>query len=155
VKAALAAADGSALQAQLTANGFIEIAGERLDADDVELRAQNHADLALVEDEGWAVALDLDLTEELRTEGLARELIRAVNDARKAAGLAISDRIVLRLEIGESSDAFATRFSQVLSHYADVVAAETLAIEIQRSAGDRELDLDGATLLVGLERVSG
>jgi len=43
----------------------------------------------------------------------------------------------------------------VLSHYADVVAAETLAIEIQRSAGDRELDLDGATLLVGLERVSG
>ena len=155
VKAALAAADGSALQAQLTANGFIEIAGERLDADDVELRAQNHADLALVEDEGWAVALDLDLTQELRTEGLARELIRAVNDARKAAGLAISDRIVLRLEIGESSDAFATRFSQVLSHYADVVAAETLAIEIQRSAGDRELDLDGATLLVGLERVSG
>jgi len=155
VKAALAAADGSALQAQLAANGFIEIAGERLDADDVELRAQNHADLALVEDEGWAVALDLDLTEELRTEGLARELIRAINDARKAAGLAISDRIVLRLEISESSDAFASRFSQMLDNYADVIAAETLATDIQRTAGDRELDLDGATLLVGLERVSG
>ena len=111
--------------------------------------------MALVEDEGWAVALDLDLTEELRTEGLARELIRAINDARKAAGLAISDRIVLRLEISESSDAFASRFSQMLDNYADVIAAETLATDIQRTAGDRELDLDGATLLVGLERFSG
>ncbi len=61
VKAALAAADGSELQRRLEADGFVEVAGERLEADDVEVRADRHQDFALAEAEGWAVALDLDI----------------------------------------------------------------------------------------------
>src|SRR5690606_35807962 len=76
VKAALAAADGSALKQQLDAEGAIVVAGERLEAGDVEARAQRHEAFALAEDEGWAVALDLELDDELRAEGVARELIR-------------------------------------------------------------------------------
>ncbi len=61
VKQALAAADGSALQRQLEADGSIEVAGERLTADEVEVRATRHEAFALAEDGGWAVALDLEL----------------------------------------------------------------------------------------------
>ena len=44
---------------------------------------ERHASFALAEDGGWAVALDLDLDDDLRREGLARELVRALNELRK------------------------------------------------------------------------
>ena len=53
------------------------------------------------EDEGWAVALDLELDDALRAEGTARELVRALNEARKAAGLEIADRIRVTLDVDD------------------------------------------------------
>jgi len=100
VKAALAAADGSDLRRQLDASGEIEVAGHRISRDDVEVRAERHAAFALAEDAGWAVALDLELDDDLRSEGTARELVRMINDLRKTAGLAIADRIRLRIAAG-------------------------------------------------------
>ncbi|MFZ6002290.1 MAG: isoleucine--tRNA ligase [Actinomycetota bacterium] len=97
VKQALAEADGSELQRQIEAEGFIEVAGERLAADEVEVRAARHDAFALAEDSGWAVALDLELTEDLRLEGTAREMVRALNDLRKETGLEIADRVVVGL----------------------------------------------------------
>ena len=52
---------------------------------------------------GITVALDLELDDALRREGLARELVRLVQDARKAAGLDVSDRIELGVEAGRRS----------------------------------------------------
>jgi isoleucyl-tRNA synthetase len=95
VKRALAEADGSALQRRLEADGFIEVAGERLTAADVEVRADRHEEFALADDGGWAVALDLELDDDLRREGLARELVRSLNDLRKDVRLDIADRVVL------------------------------------------------------------
>jgi isoleucyl-tRNA synthetase len=97
VKAALADADGSEVRARLEADGFVEVAGVRLGPDDVELRARRHDAFALAEDDGWAVALDLEVDDELRAEGTARELVRLLNDLRKETGLAIADRVALRL----------------------------------------------------------
>jgi isoleucyl-tRNA synthetase len=97
VKQALAAADGSALQRQLEDTGWIEVAGHRLDAAEVEVRATRHEAFALAEDDGWDVALDLELTDDLRREGMARELVRAVNDLRKEVGMEIADRVVVGL----------------------------------------------------------
>jgi isoleucyl-tRNA synthetase len=97
VKAALAVADGGELQAALERDGFVEIAGERITADEVEVRADRHQDFALAQDGSWAVALDLELDDDLRQEGTAREVVRAVNDLRKAVGLELSDRIDLVL----------------------------------------------------------
>ncbi len=87
VRAALAAADGSALRRDLERFGAIEIAGERLGASDVEVRARRHESFALAEDSGWAVALDLALDDALLAEGMARELVRTINDHRRAARL--------------------------------------------------------------------
>ena len=88
VKAALGAADGSELKRQLETDGWVEVAGHRLSVDDVEVRAERHAAFALAEDAGWAVALDLELDDELRAEGMARDLVRIINDLRKVDGLA-------------------------------------------------------------------
>src|SRR5207237_1908105 len=92
--------DGPALERSLDETGAIEVAGERLAADEVEVRAGRHDDFALAQEGPWAVALDLDLDESLRVEGLARELVRAVNDLRKELGLNIADRIALTVSGG-------------------------------------------------------
>jgi isoleucyl-tRNA synthetase len=146
VKAALAGADGSELQAALERDGHITVAGEKLTADEVEVRAERHDDLALVEDDGWAVALDLELDDALRAEGTARELVRALNDARKSAGLEIADRITV------SIDADAALGAVVEAHRA-YIATEVLATDVVVGPGDRQIELDGATVAVTLTKV--
>ena len=132
VKAALATADGSALQRRLETDGFIEVAGERLTADDVEVRAARHEAFALAEEGGWAVALDLELDDDLRREGLARELVRGLNDLRKEVGLDVADRIALTIEADDG------RWRRVAAHR-DYVMGEVLAVELTsaRPAGPR------------------
>ena len=65
----------------------------RLEPEDVEVRATSHEELALAQDGGVAVALDTRVDHDLKLEGLAREVIRVLNDRRKAQGLEIADRI--------------------------------------------------------------
>jgi isoleucyl-tRNA synthetase len=143
VKRALAEADGSVLQRQLEAQGWVELAGERLTADDVEVRATRHEDFALAQEGSWAVALDLDVDEALRVEGVARELVRALNDLRKEVGLALSDRIQVRLRGGP-------RVEAALSAHGEWIAAETLAVTLDRGEGAHHLDVDGETAQVDL-----
>jgi isoleucyl-tRNA synthetase len=148
VKAALAEADGSALQAALAADGFVEVAGERLTAEDVEVRAQRHEAFALAEEGGWAVALDLELDDDLRREGLARELVRALNDLRKEVGLDIADRITVTLDPGDDE---AVR-SAVEAHR-PYVMAEVLATDLAFApGGDHRLTVDGHDLRVTITR---
>jgi isoleucyl-tRNA synthetase len=148
VKAALAQADGSALAQALETNGFVEVAGERLGPDDVEVRATRHEAFALAEDGGWAVALDLELDDDLRREGVARELVRSLNDLRKDAGLDIADRVRLTLEAdGTVADALVV--------HRDYVMAEVLAVELTVGpvAGDgHTLDIDGRPVRVAISR---
>jgi len=86
---------------------------------------------------GWAVAkegstsfaLDTGLTRDLEVEGVARELVRAINDQRKAAGLALEDRIELILSVQpEELDAELAAGG----HY-DTIARDVLASDLQRA----------------------
>ena len=70
---------------------------------------------------GGFVLLDTETTHELEAEGIARDAIRAVQEARKHAGLEVSDRIVLALNA-------APELAGALSTHADLIAGETLAI---------------------------
>jgi isoleucyl-tRNA synthetase len=146
VKRALAEADGSALQRQLEADGFIEVAGQRLTADEVEVRANRHEDFALAEDGGWAVALDLELDDELRREGLARELVRSLNDLRKDIGLDIADRVTLTVRADD--DVWAA-----LDAHRDYVMNEVLAVALTRTdaEGAHALTVDGHTVAVTID----
>src|SRR5947209_8404590 len=121
VKAALAEADGSELRRALDTDGWVEVAGQRLGPDDVEVRADRHEELALAQEAGWAVALDLEVDDELAAEGAARELVRALNDLRKRLDLALTDRVALRVR------AEGGHLRAALDVHRDWIAEEVLA----------------------------
>jgi len=148
VKQALAAADGSALQRQLEDDGWIEVAGHRLEASEVEVRATRHEAFALAEDAGWAVALDLELTDDLRREGMARELVRALNDLRKELGFEIADRVAVRLDGPDP-------VREAVGAHEAWIAGEVLATDL--SVGDpgddaRTVTFDELEVRVSLQR---
>jgi isoleucyl-tRNA synthetase len=126
VAAALAADDGS-LAAALARGETVSVDDVTLEPDDVDLVQETLEGWGVAAESGITVALELELTPDLRREGLARELVRLVQDARKAAGLEVSDRILLGVEThGELAEAIAA--------HGDQVAGETLARELSPTA---------------------
>jgi isoleucyl-tRNA synthetase len=149
VAAALAGDDGSAASA-LARGERVTVAGVELGPDDVDLLQQTPEGWGVASDGGLTVALELDITPELRREGVARELVRLVQDARKAAGLDVSDRIALGIHAGgELGEAFA--------EHRDTVARETLAVELRAEVlPDAELrqdaEVEGSAVAITLRR---
>jgi isoleucyl-tRNA synthetase len=85
------------------------------------------------------VALDLSITPELRREGLAREVIRLVQDARKADGLDVSDRILFWWDSTDSGVA------EALDEHGALIAGEVLAEQFRRGRPGEGGDPDAAT----------
>jgi len=118
--------------------------------EDVELTQETLEGWGVATEGGVTVALELEITPELRLEGLARELVRLVQDARKEAGLQVSDRIALGVAAtGEVAEALA-------AHRA-FVAAETLATEIRdeplpEPEHRAEAEIEGSAVTVTLRR---
>jgi isoleucyl-tRNA synthetase len=95
------------------------------------------------------VRLDTEITEELRLEGLAREVVRLVQDRRKKLGLNVEDRIHTRYE----ADGMLVRAMQ---KHADYIKTETLSVTLEpgRSddfAGEQQM-LEGEQIWIGLKR---
>ena len=132
----IAAADPAQLAADLRAGtASIEIDGApfALEPDDVIVTETPQEGWAVHTEGGESVALDLEITDELRAAGLSREAIRLIQDARKNAGLDVSDRIALSWSAtGEMADA-------VRAH-SDRIADEVLATEVSEGAFDRAAD---------------
>jgi isoleucyl-tRNA synthetase len=89
------------------------------------------------------VQLDLELTDELRLEGLARELVRRIQDLRKRSGFNIEDRIVTHYE-GDP------KLEQALQRFADYVQAETLSVRLLRERPD---GVEGASFSIDGDRI--
>ncbi len=107
--------------------------------------AEGHASAALA-GAGGVVALDIDTTPELEAEGLARDLVRLVQQARRDAGLDVSDRIVLTLGLPEELRA-------QIEPYAAFVGGETLALEVRFADGPSATTtavLDGTSITIEL-----
>ena len=104
------------------------------------------ASAALADGQG-IVLLNIELTDALLAEGAARDIVRMVQQSRREAGLAVSDRIVLTLGLPE------LLHSQV-SQFEAYIASETLAQRIEW-ASDREPtgDLDGNPVHIGVDQV--
>ncbi|MBI2762849.1 MAG: class I tRNA ligase family protein [Chloroflexi bacterium] len=96
IPAVMAAARDGAVD--IRADGTVVIAGVVLGADEVEILAMPRPGTVVAHDEGLLVVLDTELTPDLRAEGDARELQRAIQDLRKDAGLELDDRILLHVE---------------------------------------------------------
>jgi isoleucyl-tRNA synthetase len=103
----------------------IVVAGERLVPGEYSLKlvTKQGTASAPLSGGGGVVLLDIEVTPELEAEGLARDIVRAVQQARRDAQLDVSDRIVLTLGVDEATKA------QVLTHVG-LIAGETLAVSV-------------------------
>jgi isoleucyl-tRNA synthetase len=125
----LAQADGAAIAAGVArgeAQTFV-VEGEPLSIEPNDLLVESAAaeGFACAEEGGFLVGLDTTLDDALRREGLARELVRAVQDARKQAGLEVADRIILSIE-GDAA------VMAALAEHREYLMNETLASEWRR-----------------------
>ncbi|MQA73341.1 MAG: isoleucine--tRNA ligase [Solirubrobacterales bacterium] len=119
-----------------------------LAAEDLSLVMQPLEGYEVEAEAGRAVALSLDLDEDLRREGLAREIVHAIQNARRRAGLEVTDRIALALA-GDDELLAAARAHE------GYVAAETLATSVAFRTGDGddgglEATIDGGRLLIAV-----
>ncbi|TQL47774.1 isoleucyl-tRNA synthetase [Homoserinimonas aerilata] len=102
---------------------------------ELELSSGDEANAISFLSGGGFVLLDTATTPELEAEGLARDIIRAVQDTRKGAGLDVSDRIRLELFVEDSGEAAS------IEAFAQIIAEETLAKQVSVHAGaGSELD---------------
>ncbi|MGH3359526.1 MAG: class I tRNA ligase family protein, partial [Nocardioidaceae bacterium] len=153
VAAAVAAADAATVAAAVKDGGNLrlEVDGETVDlgADDVIVSERPREGWSVVNDHGETVALDLDLTEELVRAGLAREVVRTIQEARKNAGLEVSDRVVVRWAAGGAT-------ADALRAHAGEVADEVLAVEFTEADTRLEDATTDETLSLSfvLERVA-
>lgn len=106
---------------------LIDIAKDELNVKSVEIVTDSESESAQP-----SVVYDLTITPELKREGLMREIVRHIQSARKQAGLQIDDRIVLSISSDDSE------ISQAVDAFADVIKAETLAVELNSAADESE-----------------
>jgi isoleucyl-tRNA synthetase len=125
---------------------------ERLSSDDLMLVMLPREGYQLERQANYAVALQLDLDDELRREGAAREVVHAIQNARKGAGLQVEDRIDLTLS---GDDALI----EAVRQHADYVAGETLAANLTFDGAGAEdgthtetARIDGSDLGIALRR---
>jgi isoleucyl-tRNA synthetase len=121
-----------------------------LGTDDINLVMEPLEGYQVEASAGHAVALALEIDDELRREGLAREVVHAVQNARRDAGLEVTDRIAL----GLGGDAELLEAARAHEAY---VAGETLAtaVSYDGAGGGARAEIEGRELLIAVERSSG
>ncbi len=133
----------------------LEIDGEAtvIRPDDVGIIEEAGEGLVVGGSQGYLAALDRELDDELRGEGIARELVSRVQRLRRDSGLDVSDRIELQIEGVEEIEAAA------VSHR-EYIAGETLAVALEvggrperRFDDAREVEIEGSPVRIGLLRV--
>jgi isoleucyl-tRNA synthetase len=143
---------------ELTGEGRVKVGEAVLEPGEYELRLRPRAEeisRALPGDDG-VVVLDVDVTAELEAEGLARDVVRLVQQARRDAGLDVTDRI--NLEVSGPADVVAA-----VDLHRTWVAEQVLAVDLDLTEGDTpdasgwvagELP-DGRTVWVNIEKAGG
>ena len=134
----------------------VDGASHALQADDLDILEEATGDMVVKAENGHVAALDPELDDDLRREGLAREMVSRIQRLRKDTGLAITDRIALGVFGGSA-------VSAALSAWEDFLTGETLALSVEGGdVGDpdaweafEKMDLDeGISVGLGLRRVA-
>lgn len=121
-----------------------------IEVDDVKVSLESADGFCATADGRVKVALDLELDDDLRAEGNARELVNKIQNLRKSSGLQVTDRIKLVISKNPESDL-------ALSKFAGYVRQETLAVELSDGGAlkfSQEFDLNGVKTMVALEPIS-
>jgi len=137
VASAVAAADAADLARALATEGHVTLdapglGSVDLDAEEITVSERPREGWSVLEDGGETVALDLTLTPELVAAGIARDVIRLVQDARKASGFDVSDRIALTWWCDDSQAGKAT--ADAVRARSSLIADEVLATTMTEAA---------------------
>jgi isoleucyl-tRNA synthetase len=132
---------------EIQPDGSVLMGGVTLAADEVEILATPRPGTVVAHDEGLVVVIDTELTPELRAEGDARELQRAIQDARKEAGVELDDKVKVRVDAPAAARA-------TLDRYIHSVEAETRSTivfgVVPPSADTIAVELDSGVVTIGL-----
>ena len=149
----IAAAMGALSQeeiADLEKNGSIALSVDgndvTVEAADVEIISEDIPGWLVANDGNLTVALEVELTDELRNEGMARELINRIQNLRKDTGLEITDRIVVTVAPNEETD-------KAIAAYGDYIKSQVLADNITIADNDgAETEFDEFKLNIKVEK---
>ena len=115
--------------------------------DDVEIINEDIPGWLVANDGNLTVALEVELNDELRNEGMARELINRIQNLRKECGLEITDRVNVTISPSENINA-------AINAFADYIKGQVLADDIVIADNDGcEIDLDDITARIKVEKV--
>jgi isoleucyl-tRNA synthetase len=138
LRKAIASADARAVAVAVAAGEKFDVATDgktfSLEPDDVLVDSKSAQGFAFAEGDGTLVALDTRLDRALELEGSAREIVRAVQDARKATGLNVSDRIAVSITADDDMFSAATEWR-------DYIKEQTLATKWELSRGPFEVSV--------------
>ena len=153
IRKAVLAGDQSAFAHALLGGQAVEVKvnGETITVlpDEVEVRQNAKGGYTVADEGGYLAALKIELTDELIKEGLAREVVRRIQDLRKSAGLDVADRITVRFAASQ-------KLAEAITSFADYIKSETLCIDLAsgelQNAASAEDTFDGETLKVMLAK---
>jgi isoleucyl-tRNA synthetase len=135
--------------ATLEAGGSVTVQGAAIVKEDVLVTRTAKGEVVVESAGDLTVALDTNVTDVLRREGLMREVISRVQKLRKDQGLAVSDRIVLTLATGDA--ALKQCFSEHEARIKDEVLATKLDVPATAAAGEA-MDVEGHAVTVHLQK---
>jgi len=129
--------------AELEANESIELALQdntiQLELSDVEISSEDIPGWLVSSEGKYTVALDITLSDALKNEGIAREIVNRIQNFRKEAGFEVTDKIVLKIESQE-------QINDAINHNKDYICSETLtsSLEIVEKVDEQshELEID-------------
>ncbi|HXF52188.1 MAG TPA: isoleucine--tRNA ligase [Dehalococcoidia bacterium] len=151
IQRALASADRAAVARAVAAGEPVELDGFRLEPDELLVSTAGKPGYAVAEEAGYAVVVTTEITPDLADEGLARELVRRIQDMRKSAGFEIADRI--RTSYDGDADV-----ARVMETWGEYIRQETLSVELRPGspppgAHAEEHTVDGRKVTLAVERV--
>ena len=134
--------------AQMEAEGQFTLLDYTLVSEDVEIATEDMPGWLVSNNGILTIALDIELTDELIEEGIARELINRIQNLRKSSGLEITDRINVVLEDREE-------IHNAVLHCGEYIASQVLAtnLSLQPSVvSDQTIEMDGYTVGIKIEK---
>ena len=147
----LAAAIGRMTQdeiAQMEQDGTFTLCDYALTAEDVEIITEDMPGWLVANNGVLTIALDIELTEALVEEGVARELINRIQNLRKSSGLEITDRIEVSIENREE-------VAGAVTHCNEYIASQVLATSLTMADGltdGTEVEMDGYKLHIVIKK---
>lgn len=133
--------------AQMEEKGTFVVEGYSLVAEDVEILTEDMPGWLVATEGSLTIALDIELSDELINEGIARELINRIQNLRKSSGLEITDRIVVTIENRKE-------IAGAIAHFSDYIAGQVLAtkIELGESVDGEKVEMDGYELGITIKK---